>query len=100
MSFFPEEGKEEKSKREPPFDIEHHDPDTPMTKKERLQKAVEALSELGIDAEAPDQSGNEPGFRDRLVLNIRGVCIDELAEWVCIELRYLDSEGELPERVE
>jgi hypothetical protein len=61
---------------------------------ERLIKAAQALRELGIEADAPDQSGNIPGFQDRLVLNIRGICIDEFSDWVSIELRHLDPNSE------
>lgn len=59
-----------------------------------LQAAVKALKELGIEADAPDQSGNAEGFQDRLVLNIRGICIDEFSDWVSIELRHLDPNSE------
>jgi hypothetical protein len=61
---------------------------------ERLLKAAEALRALGIEADAPDQSGNAPGFRDRLVLNVRGICVDEFSDWVSIELRHLDPNSE------
>ena len=59
----------------------------------RLVKAAAALRELGIEAEAPDQSGNAPGFQDRLILNVRGICVDE-GDWVSIELRHLDPNSD------
>ena len=60
----------------------------------RLIAAVQALRGLGIEAEAPDQSDNIPGFQDRLILNVRGICVDEFEDWVSIELRHLDPNSE------
>lgn len=51
-----------------------------------LEAAVKALRDLGIEAEAPDQSGYAEYLRDRLVLNIRGECVDEFGDWVSIKL--------------
>jgi hypothetical protein len=59
-----------------------------------VQAAAKTLNKLGIEAEAPDQSGNISGFQNRLVLNIRGICIDEFSDWVSIELRHLDPNSE------
>jgi hypothetical protein len=61
---------------------------------EIVQVAVKVLNKLGIEAEAPDQSSYAPGFRDRWLLNIRGICIDEFSDWVTIELRHLDPNSE------
>jgi hypothetical protein len=57
-----------------------------------LDAAAKALCALGVEAEAPDQSGYAEGFRDRLLLNIRGICVNEFSDWVTIELRHLDPE--------
>ena len=60
----------------------------------RIAAAAQALRDLGIQAEAPDQSGNAAGFQERLVLNVRGICVDEFEDWVSIELRHLDPTSE------
>lgn len=65
-----------------------------MAPNERVVKAAQALRDLGIEAEAPDQSHYAPGFQDRYVLNVRGICIDEFSDWVSIELRHLDPKSE------
>jgi hypothetical protein len=54
---------------------------------ETLIRAVDALNDLGIEADAPPD-------QDRLVLNIRGICIDEFEDWVSIELRHITPDGE------
>ena len=67
--------------------------------RETLIKAAQALRELGIEADAPDQSGYaQPGFQNRLVLNVRGICIDEFSDWVSIELRHLDPNSDWYEK--
>lgn len=55
-----------------------------------LEAAVTALRALGIEAKVPDQSGFAEGFRNRLLLDVRGICVDEFDDWVRVELHYLD----------